>query len=151
MNIPGLGLIANHNFVVTGASFPGDPDATVISFGMNEQGYVGRVDQATRGLTGQVGAVYGADTKAWLSLAGSTVDNPNLVSFSASAESVLTAAGSVVESTDYALFASPLGANSSSGAQAVANRACGCEVPTPGGWRLTIGAGSWREIQFAPR
>ncbi len=59
-----------------------------------------------------------------------------------------TYSNALIENQDYAAFAGPFGANSNSAAQAIANRSAQDYVPTPGGYRVSPGAGSWQEIQF---
>ena len=136
----------SHNFIVTGARFVGDPKADVFSWGENEQGNVGRVDESTKGFSA---GTHAADRAAWEGMKGTTPgDNASLVRIPATVAAVRAAAGSMIEGRDYSAIAGPFGANSNSAAQAVANRAAGSALPVPGFPRLSWGAGSWREIRF---
>ena len=139
----------SHNFVVTGAEYIGDPNATVISYGNNDGGYVGRVDESTTGFSK---GTYAADRAAWEGLKGASPNNPNLVRIPASPASVRTAAGALIENQDYSAISGPFGANSNSAAQAIGNRAAGFPLDVPG-WpsRISPGAWSWREIEFRGR
>jgi RHS repeat-associated protein len=136
---------ARHNFVVTRARYLGDPEAAIHSFGMNRDGKVGAVDDSTLG-TSQ--GTYAADVAFWKGLSGPAAGNPNLVRIPASSARVESFANALIENQDYSLAAGAFGANSNSAAQAIANRAAGFALPVPGG-RWSVGARSWREIQFA--
>jgi len=134
--------IASHNFIVTNAQYIGDPGATVFSYGMNNNGNVGRVDNTTRGFSQDT---HRTDRASWNSMNGPT----NNVTLIAAPDSRVSGyANALVENQDYAAFSGPFGANSNSAAQAIANRAASGQVNTPGGWRMSPGAGSWGEIQF---
>jgi hypothetical protein len=138
----------SHNFIVTDAEYIGGPNANIFSYGQNAQGRVGRVDESTTGFSE---GTYAADRAAWEGLKGSSPDNPNLVEIPASSLAVRSAAEALIENRDYSAISGPFGANSNSAAQAVANRAAGVALPTPGRPRISPGAGSWREIQFRKR
>ena len=136
----------SHNFIVIGADFIGDPNATVTSHGSNAQGYVGRVDESTTGFSE---GTYASDRAVWEAFMGESFNNPNLVEIPSSSAEVWAAAEALIENTDYAAFAGPFGANSNSASQAIGNRAAGFPLGVPG-WpsRVAPGAWSWREIQF---
>jgi RHS repeat-associated protein len=133
---------ASHNFVVTNADYLGDPAATVFSYGMNASGNVGRVTGSTTGFSR---GTHSADQAFWGGLGGPSA---NVSAINAPDSRVAGYANSLIENQDYAAFAGPFGANSNSAAQAIANRAAGGRVNTPGGWRLSPGAGSAGQIQF---
>ena len=106
---------ANHNFIVTNATELGDPGATIISFGRTESGKMGRVG----------GEVQKADRNHWISLSEKeTAATYRLLD--ASDADVIKIANSVRENSDYNYVPSIQGgANSNSGAGAVANRSDG--------------------------
>jgi len=139
-----LGAVATHNFIVTNADYIGDPGASVYSYGMNAAGNVGRVNNATEGFSA---GTHNTDNAVWRSM---SIEGNNVTLINAADVVVETYANHLIENQDYAAIAGLFGANSNSAAQAIANRAAGVPVPTPGGWRLSPGAGSWDEIQFKP-
>ena len=118
----GLNLIASHMFIATDAKHPGDPDATIFSFGKNENGHVGRLYDDT----------YQRDNAAWQLLDGD--DNPvgelkiqfRLIPANNHVTKIL--ALSVIEQDDYEYF----GPNSNSAAMAIANVAAQKELTRPG-------------------
>jgi len=129
---------------VTNADYIGDPGASVYSYGMNAAGNVGRVNNATEGFSA---GTHNTDIAVWRSM---SIEGNNVTLINAADVVVETYANHLIENQDYAAIAGLFGANSNSAAQAIANRAAGVPVPTPGGWRLSPGAGSWDEIQFKP-
>jgi len=134
----------SHNFVVSNAEYLGDPNATVYSYGRNAQGNVGMVDENTQGFS--LGT-HQSDRDAWLALRGDrhTADVLFITDNDATVDDF---ANRFVEDQRYSPIAGPFGANSNSGAQAIANRAAGRQLATPGWPRSSPGAGSWDEIQF---
>lgn len=139
------GSYASHNFIVTNANFIGDPNATVHSFGKNNIGNVGRVNNSTTGFSA---GTHRTDIAAWNALNGRKKSCQDVSLINAPDAIVDAYANSLIENQDYAAVAGPFGANSNSAAQAIANRAAQTYVQTPGGSRLSPGAGSWREIRF---
>ncbi|PIR54595.1 hypothetical protein COU75_00140, partial [Candidatus Peregrinibacteria bacterium CG10_big_fil_rev_8_21_14_0_10_42_8] len=138
----------SHNFIVVGARYRGDPQARVYSFGNNDEGYVGKVDNDTKN---EFSAdTYTEDTKAWLSLSGKfNINNPvQLQLIPALDIKVEQLALSLIENQDYSMFSGPFGANSNSAAQAIANAAANIEIPIPETGRLSPGSGSYSEIEF---
>ncbi|MEK6776078.1 MAG: RHS repeat-associated core domain-containing protein, partial [bacterium] len=145
-----LGNYVSHNYIASNAQYIGDPNATIHSYGQNNAGNVGRVDQNTTGFSS---TTHAADVAHWLSLSNNnycTTSSPDVSPIPASDADVDRTATSVIEDQDYSAVAGPFGANSNSGAQAVANRAAGRTVPTPGRGRISPGAGSAGEIRFRP-
>jgi RHS repeat-associated protein len=139
---------ASHNFVVTRAGFLGDPTARVYSYGETEAFFLGRVDESTVGFSA---GTYEADVAAWLDLRGSSLPDRNALLIPASSRQVEAWAARLLEGYhDYSLFGGSAGPNSSTAAQAIANRAAGRSLPVPGSPRLAPGADSWRVIEFAP-
>jgi hypothetical protein len=137
------GLVASHNFVVSDASFPGDPNATIFSFGNTDAGRVGRVDFNTQ--NDFSGTTHADDLSYWNSLSRGT----NSVTQISAPDSLVQQYGNgVVENLDYSAFAGAFGYNSNSAAQAVANGAAGTEVSTPDGFRFSPGAGGWQDVSF---
>lgn len=138
--IPVAGHFASHNFVVTHARFPGDPTAKVHSFGSDgEHGRVDRVDLLTNGFSRNT---HVADRKAWLAMKDDPRPN-DLSRIDAPCGTVESHARSVRSNQDYRLVPvhSRCG-NSNSAAQAVADRAAGKRVPTPGEGRIAPGSDS---------
>jgi uncharacterized protein RhaS with RHS repeats len=135
-----------HNFIVVNAKYIGDPSATVYSYGNNNSGYVGRVDEYTEGFsTGTLEM----DRNIWRSMReGSTETQDNIVRIPTPDSVVKLYAEALTEDQDYSAISGPIGANSNSAAQAVANAAANRKLPTPGKGRISPGAGSWDEINF---
>ena len=134
---PPFNIFASHMFIVTGAKFLGDPDATIHSFGRNEKGILGRVNDST----------YEMDRAAWRLLA--TEFNPDGIAtidvqeIQASSELVEQYACTLTEEDIYSL----LGPNSNSAAQAIANKAARKNVSTPEA-RSAPGAEDATEVEF---
>jgi RHS repeat-associated protein len=106
---------ANHNFIVANATYLGDPTATIISFGRTESGKMGRVS----------GEVRKADRNHWISLSEKE-SSATYRMLNAKDADVIIIANSVLENNDYNYVPSIQGgANSNSGAGAVANRSDG--------------------------
>lgn len=137
-----LGAVASHNFVVSNAHYPGDPKATVHSYGNNGNGVTGKVTEKTEGMSA---GTLKADTSFWKGLSShpASVDL-NTTKINASDAAVDKAANGVQENTKYSLnpSSSPSSneTNSNSAASAVANAAQGSSVEVPGGARLSPGA-----------
>jgi RHS repeat-associated protein len=132
-----------HMFVASHARYPGDPEARVYSWGMKDNGRMGRVDDGTRNR--QSKGTHAADRQAWLSLAqpGSTAAATAIPATDAETDA---AAGAVMENKDYASTAIG-GVNSNSAAQAEADEAAGEPVGAPG-TRLPVGASSSEDVDF---
>nr|WP_281290949.1 RHS repeat-associated core domain-containing protein [Pseudoalteromonas rhizosphaerae] len=103
-------LWPNHNFIVANAESLGEKNATIISFGQNDSGKVGRV----------FGEVQDADRNHWLSL-GKKDSGSSYRQIDASDSAVEALADSLVENNEYNYVPEwQGGANSNSGAGAVA-------------------------------
>jgi len=119
---PPFNIASSHMFIVTNARYLGDPDATIISYGKNEDGNVGRLYDST----------YTNDLGAWRLLEQEF--NPTGIAriefqiISATSSTVLEIADRLIEHDEYNI----LGSNSNSAAQAIANLASGSVVETPG-------------------
>ncbi len=139
---------ASHNFIVVNAKYRGDPNATVYSYGQNDNGLLGSVDHQTTN-SGSA-TTYQADIDAWLSLAGPfDQNNPvQLQLIPASSDVVSALAQSLVENQDYSMMAGIFGANSNSAAQAVANAAAAMQIPVPETGRIPWGSSSYDKIEF---
>ena len=141
----------SHNFVATDAQYPGDPNATVHSFGENAAGNVGNVGPGTTPSYWSA-TTHQTDVDFWLSLASGdqciAYANPSVSAIPATDATVNDLASRLIEDQDYAAFAGPFGANSNSAAQAIADTAAGAPVPIPDGPRISPGAGSADEIGF---
>jgi uncharacterized protein RhaS with RHS repeats len=137
-----------HNFIVSNANYVGDFNASIYSFGNNNSGNTGRVDQNTRGFSSTTSA---DDEKYWggLSTTLCSVVDSNASQIPAADSIVDQFANSLIENTDYAAFGGIFGTNSNSAASAVANSAAGVPVPIPGPtYRLSPGARNANQIQF---
>jgi RHS repeat-associated protein len=137
-----------HNFVVSNADYIGDPNAAVHSFGNNNFGKTGRVDQNTIGFSDTTSI---DDQRFWegLSTKSCEISNPNTTLIPAADRMVDLYARALIENTDYAAFAGIFGTNSNSAASAIANISAGVPVPIPGpAFRLSPGAGNANKIQF---
>jgi hypothetical protein len=137
--------VASHNYVVSNANFIGDPNATIHSFGLNNQGNVGRVNNKTKGFSART---HRDDIAAWNALQGQDNSCSDVSSINAPDAIVDAYANSLIEDQDYSALAGPFGSNSNSAAQAIANRAAQQKVPVPGNNRLSPGAENWRNIRF---
>jgi RHS repeat-associated protein len=136
------GLVASHNFIVSNADYVGDPNATVHSFGKNNDGNMGRVDENTTGFSEGTQAT---DSSAWTALSSLDDDlGDSITQIFASDEAVDQAANSLVENKEYGVF----GVNSNSGASAVANTAQGSEVELPSNLRAAPGASNSDKVEF---
>lgn len=129
----------DHCFVVSNSSGPGSGE--VHSFGMQNNGNLGPVDDTTKGFSE---GTLQADKDAW-----NRAGNDPSVHYSqipASSKQVQQAAENLQNDQDYA--ASGLGgANSNSAARAVADQAAGQPVELPGS-RIKVGESSHDEINF---
>jgi len=139
--------VASHNFIVTGARYPGDPKATVHSFGAN--GTTGKLDRVGLTTTGFSKDTHGTDRKAWLALKDSTTNDVTR----------LDAKSSVVERNvknfsadkEYWMLPKVMGknaGNSNTAAHAIAVKSVGRDVPKPGGSRPAPGADQWKRADF---
>jgi RHS repeat-associated protein len=140
--------LASHNFVVSNADYISDPNASIHSFGMNNFGKTGRVDQNTRGFSDTTSI---DDANFWkgLSTNSCSVTNSNASPIPASDATVDQYSKYLIENTDYAAFAGIFGTNSNSAASALANISAGVPVPIPGpSYRVSPGAGNAHQIQF---
>jgi hypothetical protein len=139
---------ASHNFIVVNARYRGDPNATVYSYGQNDNGRLGRVDHLTTNPGSDT--THQADIDAWLSLKG-PLDPANPVQLQlipATNDVVSSLAQSLIEDHDYSMIAGIFGANSNSAAQAIANAAAGMQIPVPETDRSSWGSSSYDKIQF---
>ena len=158
----GAGNYAGHMFVVSGASYIGDPNAAVYSYGKSNaskrhgrsivSGLTGRVDSNTTGFSATTNA---ADIHYWQSL-GSTSCSVQSLSASpipASDSDVDYWANRINPTIKY-LFPIPIigridAVNSNSAAQAVANKAASTNVARPQGPQFGYpGAKEWMRIGF---
>ncbi|MBU0976552.1 hypothetical protein KJ918_07165, partial [Patescibacteria group bacterium] len=122
LNMPWLGEIYSHNFIVTSAKYIGDPNATVISFGHNDSGNLGMVDYCTKNETSST--THAADVQAWLALSDENSNEAKEIDYAiipANSDDVRKIAFSVMEDNDYAMFSGVYGINSNSAAHAIAN------------------------------
>ena len=156
------GNYAGHMFVVSGASYLGDPNAAVYSYGRSNaskrhgrnivSGLTGRVDSSTAGFSDTTNA---ADIQYWKSLGSSScsVQNSSASPIPASDSDVDYWASRVNPTIKY-LLPIPLAGrsdavNSNSAAQAVANRAASTSVARPQGPQFGYpGAKQWTRIEF---
>lgn len=154
------GRYAAHNFIASNADYPGDPKATLHSFGKSSeegsQGQVGRVDDDTSGFSEGTAQ---ADQDAWDSLAPGAADCPSGANGTGVGVSPINADDATVDALADSIAApqpryAPLPvpgqnqANSNSAAQAVADRAQGSPVPTPDGSRISPGRDAAHRIRF---
>ncbi len=86
LDAPMAGAVANHNFIVHHADYPGDPNGTVRSFGNTGNGLMGEVTPNT---TGPSSSTFATDRAAWEGLG----DNSSKTTFR-----VINADDSVVKS-----------------------------------------------------
>ena len=146
-SVPGIGgdPVADHLFVATGADYPGDPNADIISYA---QGDDGNIEQRLNGPT---------DTAAWLGLAPDPCEGQQgsgdtpYSQIPASDADVAAAAAAAAASGDYAALGAPFGTNSNAPAQAIANQAAGQPVPTPSTGKSVFGphgAGDASRVPF---
>lgn len=154
---------AGHMFVVTGATYMGDPNASVYSYGRSNSskkhgsytihGLTGRVDETTIGFSGTTEAT---DRLFWdgkQSELVCTSYDPYAVPIPASDEEVEKWANGLVPTIKYhlpiPLFGRLDAVNSNSAAQAVANRAAGTAVRQPAAPLVGYpGADEWRRLDF---
>jgi len=157
-----IGNYAGHMFVVTGASYIGDPNAVVYSYGKSNaskrhgrsivSGLTGRVDSNTTGFSATTNA---ADIQYWNSMRRSScsVKNTSASPIQASDTDVGYWANRVNPTIKYLLPIPIIGranaVNSNSAAQAVANRAASTNVTRPQGEQFGYpGAKQWMRIEF---
>ncbi|MEM7082082.1 MAG: RHS repeat-associated core domain-containing protein [Pseudomonadota bacterium] len=149
INDPIVGQIANHNFVVSHASFPGDPNAFVYSFGKLASGVTGQVTDTTTGFSA---GTYATDREAWLALASQSerAVARSATRIKAGDDRVQSLAESVVLDTWY----DPLPqftrnkTNSNTVASAVADTAQGSKVALPDNNRVSPGHNQTDRIRF---
>jgi RHS repeat-associated protein len=158
----GAGNFAGHMFVVSGASYIGDPSATVYSYGRSNaskrhgrnivSGLAGRVDSSTTGFSDTTNA---ADIQYWKSLGNfsCSVQNSSASPIPTSDTDVDYWANRVNPTIKYLLPIPIIGrsdaVNSNGAAQAVANRAASTNVARPQGPRFGYpGANQWTRIEF---
>jgi hypothetical protein len=156
------GSYAGHMFIVSGASYVGDPNATVYSYGKSNAskrhgrsivtGLTGRVDSNTTGFSDTTNA---ADIQYWLSLGNSScsVQGSSARPIPASDSNVDYWANRVNPTIKYLLPIPIIGrsdaVNSNSAAQAVANRAASTSVTRPRGPKFGYpGSKQWIRIEF---
>jgi RHS repeat-associated protein len=137
-----------HLFIATHADDPGDPNATIVSYGQNDEWNMGRVDHNTTNDFSK--DTHQSDIDAWNSLAE---DNSDVATGQIDADDdvVLETANSLMENQDYSALTSvlgiPTGVNSNSAAVAVAEEASGVAVDVPG-TREAPGADKSHKVQF---
>ncbi len=154
---------AGHMFIVTGANYIGDPNATVYSYGRSNAskkhgrntiyGLTGRVDETTEGLSAGTEA---SDRRFWNNMKGAVdckIHHPYAVPIAASDTVVEGWANNLVPTIKYFLPTPFLGrldaVNSNSAAQAVANRASGFDVNQPAAPFFGYpGADEWQRLIF---
>jgi RHS repeat-associated protein len=158
----GVGNYAGHMFVVSGASYIGDPNATVFSYGRSNaskrhgrnivSGLTGRVDSNTIGFSATTNA---ADIQYWQSLGSSScsVQSSSASPIPASDLDVDYWANRINPTIKYLLPIPIIGridaVNSNSAAQAVANRAASTNVARLQGLKFGYpGAKQWTRIEF---
>ena len=148
---PALGQVASHNYVVSHARYPGDPQAKVFSYGHG--GKSGKLEQVGL-VTGspKVGAgsrnTYVDDSKHWRSMKANPQPS-NVSKIDAPCGVVESHARAFKPDKNYRMTPVSRGsANSNTAAQAVANRSAGKHVPTPGTGRLSPGAAGSDKIRF---
>lgn len=143
--------MANHTFIVVNARYPGDPNATIISFGYSKAGTVDNIsDPRNAPATERPVAV--VDREAWLSL-GQKGSNASYARIDAP-DSVVAESARQVDGTKTPYDA--YGVNSNSAAFAVADRsvqqASGNDNKTQSrnglGWTPGSGAGEAGQIEF---
>jgi len=124
--------VAGHLFIATNAAYPGDPSATVYSFGPRSDGTLGQV----------YGDINARDRKAWEHIKEHPADLNNVTFIHADDLVVDTLAKAVLADNTY----EPLGPNSNSAAYAIAKAAA------PKGAALPLGrypgAEDWGLIKF---
>jgi RHS repeat-associated protein len=118
-----LGVVANHNFIVSNARYIGDPNATIFSFGNTGNGTMGSVNNVD---TGPAANTFEQDVAAWQSLASGNSDVTYRF-IRASDISVEVNAKQVVSGASVYTYIPGLqgGTNSNSAAGAVATRSDG--------------------------
>lgn len=118
-----LGRVANHNFIVTNATAPGDPSATVYSYGDIGNDTMGRVDDNTTGFSE---GTHRTDRAAWqdLSNEGSSTTFRQLDATDSRVDGL---AQGLVQGQEYRALPGiePGAANSNSAAGAIATAADG--------------------------
>jgi len=143
-----VGLLDHrHNFVVTHANYPGDRNGSVLSWGKNNSGNTGRVDNTTRGRSQNTST---ADQEFWDTLQGSSKARTHVSKIPASDDWVKLHADILLEDTEYSALSLGDKTNSNSAASAVANSSAGKDVPIPDGYDgdKSIGADSAEHINF---
>jgi len=156
-------VYAGHMFDVTNASYIGDPNATIYSYGMSDAskrhgrntvtGLMGRVDNDTENKFSAT--THADDWKYWLNLGGAvcSTESPHATPIPATDAVVDYWANRLKPSIKYHVPIPGIGrvnaVNSNSGAQAVANLASSSNVPRPigpiGGYP---GASQWHRVEF---
>ena len=118
LNLP---VDANHNFIAINADFPGDPKATIFSYGDQGNDTMGPVDATTKGFSEGTSET---DRAAWESLS----KNDSTATFreiDATDEVVGSLASSMVAGEEYTAAPIFKGVNSNSAAGAIAQKADG--------------------------
>jgi hypothetical protein len=117
-----LGATYSHSFIVTDAKFPGDPNATIYTYGKNELGNLGRLFNGT----------HTTDKNEWASLLNNLNHDdslrPHLLKISANNKLVNKLALTLIEDLEYELW----GPNCNSAAMAIANAASLASSTPPG-------------------
>lgn len=154
LDLPVANLVASHNFVVSNANFPGDPNATIHSFGEVSSGNMGNLNNNSA--SGFSATTATSDERFWLNLnplrACKYIPNPesNYVKIPASDEAVAFYANNLKANKEYFMLGGSAwtkAVNSNSAAQAVVNKSTGQSIPAPGG-RISFGAGSSGSVNF---
>ncbi|MBO9872956.1 MULTISPECIES: RHS repeat-associated core domain-containing protein [Xanthomonas] len=122
LNFYGLSKIVNHNFIVHNASAPGDPNATVRSFGITTAGPMGEVTSSTEGPNANTSAM---DRAAWESI-GTKGSDVTFRKIEATDDVVKSVSDSISSSFDYSYVPEVSGGfNSNSAAGAIAQESDG--------------------------
>jgi len=146
LGMPGLEDRASHNFVVTDASYSGDPNAIIHSYGKTANGRVGRVDENTTEFSD---GTHETDLQHWISLGTTSPDlGVYALQIPATSERVRSFAFSLIADQDYAALGGIFGANSNSAAQAIVRASTCIIIPPPDGERISPGNSDADEINF---
>ena len=146
LNLRVFGNFGSHNYIVSFADYVGDPNANVHSFGMNNEGLLGKVDNTTKGFSGDT---YKDDVKHWRNLANNSCSMSNGSATELNDVDdwdVEYLSNSLIENNPYSIIGD---VNSNSAAQAIANRATGKNIPiSQPFYRASPSYSNWRKIKF---
>lgn len=142
-----ISSLASHNFIVTDADYVGDPNANVYSFGELENGNLGNVGPGSKP-GGFSADTHEGDRNFWLKLKDRSDKCKEVTKIDAPDDTVRHFAQRLKENREYGSSGEGFGNNSNTAAQAVAERAAGKPVRTPGEGRWSPGSDYGNHLQF---